>query len=293
MEVLNSLYTGVVYGTVLAEHEQLAEGVSKLARDTGHSTVSAAFKSMREISFSATFTTQVWGFSTFGGICLQLVCMLAIGALTCGFRELTTESYRLWCAWFADKMLTVSQASPIVNVLALLWFGNFVLGGAVCIMYAVSYLNEKNKLGPIQAGYRYVIKNPCFLCATLLVTSGLARIMVVADIVCLVYQLYNSLFSDSRSAEIRNEREGQPENFTLNINNDTINLAKGNFQGNVSDAMNYLQDFCTKNTIRYQSLGLGYGKLFVNQKLHNITPYGIDLKMMLRYCGNKKPSDFP
>lgn len=191
MEILNNLYTGIVIGANLAEHADTATGVAKLARNRGHWTAMLVFDNMREVSFSATFTTQVWGFSTFGGICLQLVTMLVISALTYGSKELTSINQRQWCDWFADNMLIVSEVTPYLNAIALLWFGNFVLGGAVCIMYAVSYLNEKNKLGSVQEGYRYVIKHPYFLGATLLATTGLARIMVVADIACRLYLWYN------------------------------------------------------------------------------------------------------
>lgn len=84
-------------------------------------------------------------------------------------------------------------------------------------------------------------------------------------------------------------------NLTLRLKSgNTINLEKGDFNGSVSKAMTYLQDFCNhaKNTVTIESFGHGYGKLTVNDQKHDITPYGIDIKMMLNFCGGKSPEDF-
>ena len=40
-----------------------------------------------------------------------------------------------------------------------------------------------------------------------------------------------------------------------------------------------------RNELTYQSLGRGYGSLSVNSVVHSITPYGIDISMMLQFCG--------
>lgn len=76
-------------------------------------------------------------------------------------------------------------------------------------------------------------------------------------------------------------------------NSEGVNLELGNFRGNVSNAMKYLQDFCNSNVVEIESYGRDYGALFVNGQKHSYTPYGIDLKMMLEFCGGKTPDDFP
>lgn len=114
-----------------------------------------------------------------------------------------------------------------------------------------------------------------------------------------------SLFSSS--TEVQPERiavppatveAAEPQNIqSLKLNlvsGDTIYLEKGDsFDGSVPKAMAYLQDFCNENTIEIESLAGGYGYLTVNGETHKFTPYGINVKMMLEYCGNKKPTDFP
>jgi hypothetical protein len=81
------------------------------------------------------------------------------------------------------------------------------------------------------------------------------------------------------------------ERLKLKIANNSINLEKGDFTGNVSKAMAALQEFCNQNKVKYDSLGFGYGELYINDTLHEINPYGIDIEMMLRFCG-MKPENF-
>ncbi len=70
-------------------------------------------------------------------------------------------------------------------------------------------------------------------------------------------------------------------------------LKKGTFQGNIENATAYLQGFCNQNPVTYNHFGLGYMDLVVNNQPHDITPYGVDIEMMLQYCGGKTPADFP
>lgn len=61
----------------------------------------------------------------------------------------------------------------------------------------------------------------------------------------------------------------------------------GNFPGDVDAACEAIQAFADKaeNTISSKSHGGGYGEIIVNGKKHNYTPYGIDVPMMLKFCG--------
>lgn len=70
-------------------------------------------------------------------------------------------------------------------------------------------------------------------------------------------------------------------------NGKTLTVEQGSFVGDREMARELIQDFCVKNTVTYQSHGHGYGALTVNDANHNITPYGIDLPMMLEFCGIK------
>jgi hypothetical protein len=85
-----------------------------------------------------------------------------------------------------------------------------------------------------------------------------------------------------------------PQPLSVHLKNgETINLEKGSFNGDVSKAMNYLQDFSSHAKMEIYSYGHGYGNLIINGQKHRITPYGIDIEMMLRLCGGKDAKDFP
>jgi hypothetical protein len=79
-------------------------------------------------------------------------------------------------------------------------------------------------------------------------------------------------------------------NFKLQ-NGNSINVEKQNFKGNLFDATSYIQNYCNTNDVTMKSLGWGYGVLKINGKEHSINRYGIDLKMMIEFCG-KSLSDF-
>ncbi len=88
----------------------------------------------------------------------------------------------------------------------------------------------------------------------------------------------------------------QPQRLDIRLQSGNgIELEKGNFEGDIQNAMTYLQTFCAdpQNTISIRSRGRGYGTVTVNGVDHSYTPYGIDLKMMLEFCGGKTAKDFP
>ena len=79
-------------------------------------------------------------------------------------------------------------------------------------------------------------------------------------------------------------------NFKFQDGN-SINVEKQAFKGNLFNATSYIQNFCSNNNVTIRSLGHGYSVLKINGKEHSINPYGIDLKMMIEFCG-KSISNF-
>lgn len=73
--------------------------------------------------------------------------------------------------------------------------------------------------------------------------------------------------------------------FSIKIKNNSINVTKGDFTGNIPSAIDFIQDFYKKKTVEIKSFGYGYGELKVDGKVHHINPYGIDLNMMISFCG--------
>ena len=85
-----------------------------------------------------------------------------------------------------------------------------------------------------------------------------------------------------------------PRSYKINIGNDYVNIDHGNFSGDVDSAVNFINDFCSKNNVTFEAfptLGDRYGKLIINNARHNVGANGIDLKSMIRWCG-KVPENF-
>lgn len=62
-------------------------------------------------------------------------------------------------------------------------------------------------------------------------------------------------------------------------------------QYDIEKATPVIEDFCVKNHIKVTSFEYGYGEILINDKLYHISPYGIDLKMMLEWC-DQDPKNF-
>lgn len=73
--------------------------------------------------------------------------------------------------------------------------------------------------------------------------------------------------------------------------NNYLNIDLTNFTGDVDAAMTFVQDFCDTHKVSYKSYGHGYADLIIDGVTHDITPYGIDISMMIEFCGGKV-SDF-
>ena len=70
--------------------------------------------------------------------------------------------------------------------------------------------------------------------------------------------------------------------MTIKITNDILHL-------NINDcldlnAIQNIQTFCNKNIVEVENLGHGYSILKINGKNYDITPFGIDVDMMLKFC---------
>lgn len=75
------------------------------------------------------------------------------------------------------------------------------------------------------------------------------------------------------------------EIIQITIKNTKLHINKGDFEGSFGTAEEAIQAFADNHQITYKSLGHGYGTLCVQGVEHSITPYGIDISMMLKFCG--------
>lgn len=71
--------------------------------------------------------------------------------------------------------------------------------------------------------------------------------------------------------------------FSIRIKDDSLNIDKGYFTGNLKKAQKAIQAFVDKNIFTYESMR-DYGTLTINGIDHDITPYGVDVFMMLQFC---------
>jgi len=69
-----------------------------------------------------------------------------------------------------------------------------------------------------------------------------------------------------------------------------ININLGNYTGNLPQAKETIQAFCNQYEVRYEGLGMGYATLSVNGQSKDLTPYHIDINMMLDLIKQHTPS---
>jgi len=75
--------------------------------------------------------------------------------------------------------------------------------------------------------------------------------------------------------------------YNVKIKNDTLGIDHGTFQGDSKKALAFIQTFCNSNDVRSEPYGHDYGSLFINDKAHAISPYGIDLNMMIKSLNSR------
>ncbi|KTC82578.1 hypothetical protein Lche_0258 [Legionella cherrii] len=90
------------------------------------------------------------------------------------------------------------------------------------------------------------------------------------------------LFSTEKSVE---ENPIQDDTIRIALSNTYLYLEKGQFEGSLELAQEAIQDFLDKNAATYTAYGQGFGLLQINDGRRDITPYGIDIPMMLEFCG--------
>jgi hypothetical protein len=77
-------------------------------------------------------------------------------------------------------------------------------------------------------------------------------------------------------------------------NKNKIGIDKGQYSGDVEKAIDAIKSFCATHEIKMVSHGWGYNDLIIEDKTHSLTPYGVDIQMMLDFCsidltnGNEK-----
>ncbi|WP_392537921.1 hypothetical protein [Legionella sp. 227] len=90
------------------------------------------------------------------------------------------------------------------------------------------------------------------------------------------------LFSTEQPIE---ENLIQDDTIRIAVKNTYLNVEKGQFEGSLELAQEAIQAFLDKNVATYTAYGQGFGLLQINDATHDITPYGIDIPMMLEFCG--------
>ncbi|AWN73299.1 hypothetical protein LEAN103870_09495 [Legionella anisa] len=101
-----------------------------------------------------------------------------------------------------------------------------------------------------------------------------------------MYQKLQTEGRVGRKGFFSKEEKKPVENNTIHIKvkNTQLSIDKGHFEGSLGAAEEAIQFFADQNEITYKSLGHGYGILTVQGMNHHITPYGIDISMMLEFC---------
>lgn len=89
------------------------------------------------------------------------------------------------------------------------------------------------------------------------------------------------------------EEKNKQNSVAIHIKNKKLNIQQGTFDGDLELAREAIQSFADTNELTYQSFGHGYGCLTVNGAQHHTNPYGIDMLMMLEFCGIDKSSLIP
>lgn len=64
-----------------------------------------------------------------------------------------------------------------------------------------------------------------------------------------------------------------------------IGIDKGTYNGDVDKALDAIRAFCANHRIKINSFGYGYADLIIEDKICQLTPYGVDITMMLEFCG--------
>ncbi|QMT59283.1 hypothetical protein [Legionella sp. PC997] len=80
------------------------------------------------------------------------------------------------------------------------------------------------------------------------------------------------------------KKKGECDRIQIKIENTHLNIDRGSFEGSIGAAEEAIQSFADHHEISYKSLGHGNATLIVQGMEHGITPYGIDISMMLKFC---------
>ena len=65
----------------------------------------------------------------------------------------------------------------------------------------------------------------------------------------------------------------------------TLGISTGQFAGNVDQAISAIRAFSSRHDIKIVSEGYGWNELTIEEKTYSLGPYGIDIDMMLKFCG--------
>lgn len=185
MQLVNNLCVGGLIGTFpvviysgIKEMEQASVGNNRV----GPLAMSHAI----EAGFAASFTAQIWEFSMMTNIGLQLVSMLAVGVL---YAIGQGDSNNI-CTQISQGISTMYRLSHILNVIALLYFGNIVMGAAVLMMGTVALLNKYDCLPEFaRPTYRNITSNEWFIAiAAVFATSGPVQLVTVYNLGSKIYK---------------------------------------------------------------------------------------------------------
>ncbi len=67
-----------------------------------------------------------------------------------------------------------------------------------------------------------------------------------------------------------------------------LNINLGEYKGSLSEARATIQEFCNQYEVIYKGLGLGYANLYIDGQVHELTPYHIDINMMLEIIAKQR-----
>lgn len=239
MEVLNGLANAVeaatpgliggIWGTIIAQNDIVAREVAR-----GEDPLMNALVHIGQANIAQAFTATVWEHS-YG---VSLLSSLVTTFVTAGMHGYIynspadpNDNIRQWCLFITDNITNAARCTHILNVIALFYFGNILMGTAVCGMFVFCLLDKAGHLPPIvQKVYYSVLMNQWFITIAQVVTSsGLSQLWALLTLVTrVVYTVekwwYASEKKERAMLDLREPCQLTLDQFTRILNGGAIEL---------------------------------------------------------------------
>lgn len=203
------LYQGMaggIFGTLLAQQDMQGREI-ELGGHIAWTGISHIGRANITISLAA----FVFEISTATVIPMQMVAMAAVGLAHYLGENSENIHEREWAHFVVDLITPVTRVANIVITMALFYFGNIVMGSAICIMYGMALLDKAGYMPEIvQKVYYHVLLNDYFLAiGSCIITSGVSQFFCIVMLAARIGKVVESwMFSDVRhTRELLNTAE--------------------------------------------------------------------------------------